>query len=78
MPLKLDNDGNIVTKPVTGFRTRLIAEMAILLSVDYQEKPNGPELSIPLLLTPEAALDIAQALNSAANKIFMSPGTTPQ
>jgi hypothetical protein len=74
-PLQLDAKGNIVAKAVTGFSTRRIAGVALLLVINYLEGPEELESPIQLGLTPAQALDLADALQSGARGL-LSP--TPE
>jgi hypothetical protein len=71
--LKRDEDGNIETKPVTGWITGAIAESAVLLAIQYAEKPedidSGVSNQIQFVLTPQQSLELAAKLTTLANKV---------
>jgi hypothetical protein len=79
-PLQLDDDGNIVIKPVTGWTTRHLAQAAILLVVNYVDTPEELEIeeskAIQLAMKPAQRLQLAEALTMAAKTLLpATPGT---
>jgi hypothetical protein len=80
-----DGKGNIIIRPVVGWTTHKLAEVAILLSVQYVETEEGLHTgysqTIQLGLTPALCLDLAESLTKAAKGILdesTPPGTPLQ
>jgi hypothetical protein len=85
MPNNLDNltkdeNGNIVTRPMTGWTMFSLADIAVGLAVEYVESPHqletGSRKSLQLALTPQACLELAEALTRQARRLLDS--TLPQ
>jgi hypothetical protein len=71
--LKTDENGNIVTSPVLGWTTGTLAEMNVLLAIDYAEKPEDIQTggkSVQLVLTPQQSLELAAKLTTLAQQIL--------
>ena len=80
-PFELDEDGMIVTRPLLGFTIVTVAGMSILTRLDYAEKPADIETgdkSVQLILTPQQALEVADALTRHARNILGTPRPTGQ
>ena len=77
--LAKDQDGNILTKPVTGWITGTLADIAVLLAIQYLESPleteNGDKL-IQFVLTPQQSLEIAQKLTTLAKRLLEDESQT--
>jgi hypothetical protein len=75
--LKTDENGDIITCPVIGWNTGIMAESAILLAIDYietlEEFAAGGK-SVQLALTPPQALELSGKLSSLANRLLQPPG----
>jgi hypothetical protein len=71
--LELDSEGVAKTSPVTDYGTCPVFGTAILLQVEYvnsaQELETGIRLQIPLLLTRQGALDLAELLRKSAQRV---------
>lgn len=71
--LKRDEEGIIITQPVTDYSTHPVYNAAILLRVEYVdsqlELETGIRHQIQLLLTRQGALDVAELLRKAANRV---------
>lgn len=74
----LDASGNIITKPLIGFTTSPVAEMAVLVRMEYANTEehmraimSGSEKAdaVQLILTPGQAKEVAQRLNYLADMI---------
>lgn len=71
--LEKDASGKIVTRPIMGFSSAPIAEMAIFLKVRYAETPEQLKTegkSIQFSLTPEQALELASMMATQAKRII--------
>jgi len=69
--LKTDNEGNVVTKPLTGWITGTLAEIAVLLAVEYLLDESGDERGqIQLALTPQQCLELAEKLTKLAQRVL--------
>lgn len=75
--LQTDSDGNVLTKPVTGITTGTIAEIAVLLRLEYLQAENETESrSIQFAMTPQQALYLAEKLKTLAQRIMNPPPET--
>jgi hypothetical protein len=77
--LKTDGTGNILLNPVTGWTMAPVAEIAVLLAIEYAPYPAGLETgerqSLQFVLTPPKALELAEALTRQAKRLLESPPT---
>ena len=69
-----DKNGNIITKPVTGYTIGPVAGMAVLLAIEYVESPaeleSGKSKRIQLILTPQQTLEIADVMTRRAKSLL--------
>ncbi|MGA3212692.1 MAG: hypothetical protein ABSD20_15405 [Terriglobales bacterium] len=74
--LKRDGSGNIMTRPVMGWEIGPLAETALLLIVRHagsaEEFEAGGETT-QLLLTPQQALLLAEALTKWGSTLHRAP-----
>ena len=81
-PFETDAEGNVLLKPVTGWTTAPVEEIAVLLVIEYvstdEELETGVRHSIQFVLTPPKALELAESLQKQAKRLLESlpPGTT--
>ena len=72
--LETDSNGDIITKPVTGWITAPVAEIAVLLAIQYVETPlaleTGDNKSIQLVLTPQQCLELSERLTKLAKSLI--------
>jgi hypothetical protein len=80
-----DSDGNVIVKPVTGWTVAPIAEVAVLLAVQYadgqEERDQGDHKAIHLGILPRQCVELGQELIRLAGKLLdepFPPGTRPQ
>lgn len=83
-PFETDQQGNVITKPVTGYTTAPVAGIAVLLAVQYVESQaeleTGHSKQIQFVLTPQQSLEIADSLRRQAERILgetLPPGKSP-
>jgi len=79
--LEKDSDGNLITKPVTGWTLKAVADIVLLLTIQYVETPEELETSdthhqIQFVLKPEAALELAEILTSTGKRLLESRSPT--
>ena len=71
---QIDNEGNVIMKPVTGWLITHAGEVAVLAGIEYVESPQeletGDKHQIPLVLLPQQCLDLAAALTTAAQRLL--------
>jgi hypothetical protein len=71
--LELDSEGIVKTSPVTDYGTHPVFGTAILLRVEYvnsaEELETGIRHQIPLLLTRQSALNLAELLRISAQRV---------
>lgn len=80
MPLELDAAGMVVTRPVLGWTTASVAEMAVILQIQYAEKPEdigSGGKSIQLVLTPPQCLELSESLTKQSNRTLTSKVSGP-
>jgi hypothetical protein len=69
-----DANGYIITKPVTGYVSDVVANMAVILAVKYAEDEEaldrGESKSIQFVLTPKQCFDVAETLTKQAKRIM--------
>lgn len=72
----IDDEGNIIVRPVVAYKTMIAAEIAVCLRLeilhpgDELQKPSGWQ---QLVMSPEQAKAIAQALLDAAARVLDQP-----
>lgn len=69
---KLEN-GDIMACPLTGYQTATFAQSAIAVKLDYAvagDRYDAPSGVAQLALTPHQAIELAQALQRAADRIL--------
>jgi hypothetical protein len=75
--LKLDNIGNIITQPVTGWTVSPVAGAAVLAVIRYVDSPEelerGEDKQVQLLLNPDRCLEFAEALTKLARSLLQPP-----
>jgi hypothetical protein len=82
-PFELDENGNVVLKPVTGWTTAPVAEVAVLLQIQYEDGPEDIGTDgkrIQFVLKPQACLEIAESLTKQARRLLdakLPPGKSP-
>jgi hypothetical protein len=84
-PLKVDEHGNVILNPVTGWRPAPVGGIVVLLALDYATSQEGLERgeveSIQLVLTHPQCLSLADLLTKEAQRLLAShlpPGKSPQ
>lgn len=78
--LEKDAQGKIITRPIMGFSTAPIADMAIFLKVRYAETPDQLKTegkSIQFAMTPDQALELASMMVTQARRIIDMVPDTP-
>jgi hypothetical protein len=75
---KTDDNGNIVTKPVTGYTTGLVMNSAVILAIEFLSLRNTDpqtveEDSIQFVLTPAQCQELAEVLARAAMAVVPKP-----
>jgi len=69
MDLEKDREGNIVTKPITGWKVGTPFGSAVLLAIEYIEGPQQRK-SIAFVMNPQQCLELVEVLKKASNKIL--------
>jgi len=78
-----DSEGNVILKPVIGWKTAPVAEVAVLLQMQYADTPADIETggkSVQFVLKPQACLDLAATLTRQAKRLLedrLPPGESP-
>jgi len=77
-----DGEGNVITKPVSGWITAPVADSSVLLALQYFDNPEQCEkwepVQIQFLLTPPQCLELAEVLTRQAKKILSIPHSAVQ
>jgi hypothetical protein len=71
-----DRDGNIITKPVIGWTTATLADISVLLVIQYIETPQEIETggkSIQFVMMPQQCLELAEKLTTLAKRVLDQP-----
>jgi hypothetical protein len=75
---KIDGNGNVILKQMIGWEMRHIVGTLLVVGVEYADSRNelekGLSRTLPLVLEPSMALDLAEALKTQAGMLFE---TTP-
>ena len=81
LELKKDENGNVVTNPVTGWTMISVEDMSLLLAIQYVETPQeletGSTHQIQLLLMPQECLKLAEALTRNAKRLLEDQSGKP-
>jgi hypothetical protein len=74
--LEMDGNGNVITRPVTGWTTMPAAGIAVVLVIQYAEKPTDIEndtcKQLQCILLPQQALELAETLTRQAKRVMES------
>lgn len=76
--LETDAAGNVITRPILGCIVSPLGGMAILLQVQYAEKPEELKTggrSLQFVMTPQQGLEIAETLAKQARRMLDAPAT---
>ncbi len=79
MPIRgfqTDERGDIITKPLMGWVTAPVANMALLLAIEYAETPQEIESGgkvIQLVMTPKQCLQLAETLTTRGKALIDNP-----
>lgn len=69
-----DREGNLLLKPMAGWELKSVAGMALILGIEYAENQEALEMgetqTIPLVLLPALALELAEALKRRASALL--------
>lgn len=72
--LQKDANGNVLTKPLTGWGVMPVAEIVVLLAIQYAETPEeletGRTHQIQFVLKPQECLGLAEALTKQAKRLL--------
>jgi hypothetical protein len=75
-PFETDAAGMIITRPVLGWVTCPVEEMAVILLLRYSESPQDIDSggrSLQAVLTPQQCLELAEELTKQARRILAAP-----
>jgi hypothetical protein len=76
-----DKDGNVILRPVTGWTMAPVAEMSVLLAIEYAETPeeleNGTTHRMQFGLLPQECLRLAEALTRQAQRLLEPHSGSP-
>ncbi len=74
LPLELDSEGNVITKPITAWSTVTLAGIAGLLILQYAETrealERGEYRQIQLALMPQQCLWLAEGLTKLGKSLL--------
>lgn len=78
--LQTDAQGNIITKPVIGWTTGILAKISVLLAIQYIETPAEFETggkTLQFVLMPQQCLELAEKLTTLAQHVLQDDSGTP-
>lgn len=78
--LKRAANGNILVMPLTGFLVLSIRDIAVLVALQYRERPediDGGEKLAQLALMPQQCLDLAEMLTRYAKQLLQPTTEKP-
>jgi hypothetical protein len=74
---ELNDQGNVITNPVVGWKIMPAAEVSVFLALRYVESPReletGGSKQVQLLLMPQMCLELAEALTRVAKRVLENP-----
>ena len=77
LELHKDENGNVITRPVTGWITTPVAGMFVLVAIQYAEKQSDIETGdlkqLQCILLPQQALELAETLTRQAKRLLEPP-----
>lgn len=76
-----DRSGNVKLKPIIGWEIGPVAEIGLLLAIQYAESPQEFQTggkSVRFVLSPEQALLLAEKLQKAGKSLLRSDGQQHQ
>lgn len=76
---KLDPQGNVAIAPVAGWKIAPLADMGVVLRLDYLASPEAlarmeATPSAQFVLMPAQALELAEVLRKLAERALQPPG----
>lgn len=79
---EVNEDGNIVAWPVTGWVAAVVSETAVILKIEYLESSQGTDNAayVQLHLTAQQTLGLAETLQKQARRLLQTrtpPGHLP-
>jgi hypothetical protein len=84
IPFETDGEGNVITKPVTGWNVMPAAGIAVLLQIQYADNQldieKGMSKAFQFFLMPQECLELAVALTRQAKRLLeetLPPGQVP-
>lgn len=78
--LKADGQGNVILQPLQQWGVAPVADTVLILALEYLQGEPGKTPQVQqadIALTPQQALDLAEALETAA-KIILTPDRKPK
>jgi len=79
--LQKDENGNVVTKPITGWSVTPVAEISILLAIEYietlEEFENDGRHQIQFVVTPHECLNLAETLTKLGKRLLGDRSSRP-
>lgn len=76
-PFNLNEDGNVIIFPLTGWVITTAMESAVLLRLEYAETPAALKMgdlsALQLIANPQQTLDLAISLTKTARRILDAP-----
>ena len=74
---EIDGNGNVITKPLTGWRGATFAGMGIVIALHYAESiealESGDSKTVQLVMKPQQCLELAETLTRLANSVLKEP-----
>jgi hypothetical protein len=69
---ELDEKGNVKLQPVIGWTTAPVADMLVLLVLQYLDRLGevGTQKAVQLILRPQQCLELAEVLTRQAKRVL--------
>jgi hypothetical protein len=83
LTLQVDNSGQVVMRPLTGYALKHVAEIAVLLVIRYADDPEDIETEdrwkqLQIVATPAQALELAESLTRAGKSLLRVDPDAPR
>jgi len=80
--LKTDEDGNAIMYPLTGWELRPVADIELMIAIEYVETPEhlqtGERRRLQVILYPEQAAKLAEDLRRSVTALLSPKSATIQ
>ena len=75
IPLKTDEHGDAIMYPVTGWKLRTVADIELMIAIEYAETPEqyqtAERRTLQVVLYPEQAAKLAEDLKRVVTSLLV-------